>query len=238
MRVNFGEFILDGSTITSSDGDDIINYGSAQWRFTPVASEVLSVFSFSGNDEITLSNAPDGYFEYYGGRPKRFYVESSFGSDLITGGKYSDTIYSGHGRDVVYGKDGNDAIRSGHGHDVIYGGNGSDFLWGGVGQNTIDPGINDNAIDSIFVPVDSIQNKDNGNPGGVNADVINNLGYEDKIYLHGSGISSDSVKYAPVNFMGSSGMGIHVNDILEAVITGGFSAEEVESITSVGFYPS
>ena len=155
------------------------------------------------------------------------------GQDMIYGGQGDDDIHGMHGKDTLYGEDGNDTIRGGHGPDQIFGGNGGDWIWGGVGRNTVDAGAGDNARDDVFVPVDSLQNQF-GNPGGANADVLNNLGLEDKIFLHGAG--GFDLSYGLTQVGGQQGVGIYANGILEALVTGGFSAEQVQGMTTGGFF--
>ena len=156
--------------------------------------------------------------------------------DIIRAGGGDDFIHGMHGRDSLYGEDGNDTIRGGHGPDQIFGGNGGDWIWGGIGRNTIDAGAGDNARDDIYVPVDRINNTQYGNPGGANFDPLLNLGAEDKIYIHGEGITNESLTFGATSFGGYDGIGIYANGTLEALVTGGFSAEQVQGMTTGGFF--
>ena len=79
-------------------------------------------------------------------------------------------------------------------------------------------------------------NFENGNPGGANADILNNLGSEDQIFMHGSGISDASLTYEATSHNGLSGIGIYANGTLEALVTGDFNTTQVDSITSGGYF--
>ncbi len=141
-----------------------------------------------------------------------------------------------HGKDQIIGGRGDDTIRGGHGHDEIFGGTGSDWIWGGVGRNTIDGGAGDSLTDSVYIPVDSVQNHDNGNPNGANADLLKNLGAEDRIFMHGDDITNASLTYSSTTFDGNQGIGIFANGTLEALVTGNFSADQVDAMTTGGFF--
>ena len=159
-----------------------------------------------------------------------------FGADILSGGDGDDFLSGNHGRDVITGGSGNDTIRGGHGHDEISGGTGSDWIWGGVGRNTVDAGPGDSLTDSVYVPVDSVQNYDNGNPNGANADILKNLGEEDRIFLHGDGITNASLTFGSATFKGNQGIGIFVNGTLEALVTGNFTSGQVDVMTTGGFF--
>ena len=159
-----------------------------------------------------------------------------FGADFLTGGDGDDFLHGNHGRDVITGGSGNDTIRGGHGHDEISGGAGSDWMWGGIGRNIIDAGANDSMTDSVYVPVDSVQNYDNGNPNGANADILKNLGEEDRIFLHGDGITNASLTFGLATFDGNRGIGIFANGTLEALVTGNLSADQVDAMTTGVFF--
>lgn len=155
------------------------------------------------------------------------------GADVLAGGEGNDFLHGNYGGDLVNGGVGDDTMRGGHGHDEIIGGDGGDWIWGGIGRNTIDAGASDNARDDVFVPVDSIQNQF-GNPDGANADVLNSLGVEDKIFLHGS--EGLDLSYGLTQVDGQQGVGIYANGGLEALVTGGLSVEQVQGMTTGGFF--
>jgi len=155
------------------------------------------------------------------------------GADVLAGGEGNDFLHGNYGGDLVNGGVGDDTMRGGHGHDEIIGGDGGDWIWGGIGRNTIDAGASDNARDDVFVPVDSIQNQF-GNPDGANADVLHNLGLEDKIFLHGS--EGFDLSYGLTQVDGQQGVGIYANGGLEALVTGGLSVEQVQGMTTGGFF--
>lgn len=177
-----------------------------------------------GGDDIFHANAGDDF------------VMAGFGADQVFGEEGIDFLHGNHGRDYLDGGNGDDTIRGGHGPDQIFGGNGSDWIWGGIGRNTVDAGVRDNAKDDIFVPVDSIQNAKYGNPGGANFDPLLNLGLEDKIYLHGRDIRDASLAFGETSFDGYNGIGIYANGTLEALVTGGFTTDQVSNMTTGGFF--
>ena len=150
-------------------------------------------------------------------------------------GNNNDWIHGNHGLDRIFAKGGNDTIRGGHGHDEIFAGTGSDWIWGGIGKNTIAAG-GDTDKDKIFVPVDQVQNE-NGNPGGVNADMLYDIDHRDRIFIHGEGIPDDSLSFALTSHNGVDGMGIYANGTLEALVVQTYIPSFVDSITSGGFLP-
>ena len=196
------------SAITGTEGDDVIETDNGD----NFKDDIIS--TGGGNDSISAMR----------------------GADRVNAGDGNDFIHGNHGRDVLDGGNGNDTIRGGHGPDQIFGGNGGDWIWGGIGRNTVDAGAGDSARDDIYVPVDSINNTQYGNPGGANFDPLLNLGAEDKIYIHGEGISNASLTFGATSFGGYDGIGIYANGTLEALVTGGFSAEQVQGMTTGGFF--
>ena len=161
---------------------------------------------------------------------------AGFGADQVFGEEGIDFLHGNHGRDYLDGGNGDDTIRGGHGPDQKFGGNGSDWIWGGIGRNTVDAGVKDNSKDDIFVPVDSVQNAQFGNPGGANFDPLLNLGLEDKIYLHGRDITDASLAFGETSFDGFDGIGIYANGTLEALVTGGFTTDQVRNMTTGSFF--
>ena len=155
------------------------------------------------------------------------------GADVVAGGEGNDFLHGNFGGDLVDGGAGNDTLRGGHGHDEILGGSGGDCIWGVIGGNTVDTGDSDNAKDQIFVPVDSVQNQF-GNLNGVNFDLIENVGLEDEIFLHSR--EDVGLTYRLTHMNGQHGVGIYADNVLEALVTGGLSVDQVSSMTSSGFF--
>lgn len=156
-----------------------------------------------------------------------------WGADTLEGEDGDDNMHGMHGRDVLTGGDGSDILRGGHGHDVLMGGSGSDWIWGGIGANTVNAGANDGVRDRVYVPVDSLRN-DNGNPNGVNADILSALGTEDEIFIHG--ISDADLTFERGALGNSGGVNIYANGTLEAFVQGSLTADQVDTMTTGGFF--
>ncbi len=159
------------------------------------------------------------------------------GMDVIDAQWGDDFIHGMHGKDVMRAGGGNDTCRGGHGHDEMWGEGGEDFLWGGIGQNRMYAGDVDGDKDDLYVSVDSINNA-HGNPDGVNCDLLYEVGLEDSIWIHG--IDDAALTYVDgvtdPNGSGSSGVGIEVNGVLEALVVGGLSTFQVNAMTTGGFF--
>lgn len=198
---------------------------------------VINLFAISGTDGDdllqgdTLSDRSD---RLVGGNGNDRLLGYN-GSDYLQGDGGDDFLHGMHGKDQINGGEGNDTMRGGHGHDEIGGGSGGDWIWGGIGKNTISVGANDNAKDDVYVQVDVFQNT-NGNPFGVNADILQELGTEDKIFMHGEGLHDGMLSYGQVNHDGKDGVGIFVNGSIEALVVGGFSVGQVDAMTTGGFF--
>ena len=192
----------------------------------------MSDYATTGIDKLGGSRLPD--FIHLLDSDDRF--TGGRGGDLIFGDAGNDWIHGNGGGDDIHAEMGNDTIKGGHGHDKIWGGQGSDWIWGGIGQNTVDAGANDGNSDQIFVPVDQVQNLEFGNPDSANADILNNLGLEDRIFMHGLGISDISLTYGATSHNGISGIGIYANGTLEALVTGNFNTAQIDSMTTGGFF--
>ena len=192
----------------------------------------MSDYATTGIDKLGGSRLPD--FIHLLDSDDRF--TGGRGGDLIFGDAGNDWIHGNGGGDDIHAEMGNDTIKGGHGHDKIFGGQGSDWIWGGIGQNTVDAGANDGNSDQIFVPVDQVQNLEFGNPDSANADILNNLGLEDRIFMHGLGISDISLTYGATSHNGISGIGIYANGTLEALVTGNFNTAQIDSMTTGGFF--
>lgn len=176
------------------------------------------------------------------------------GPDNMSGFGGDDFLHGMFGQDYINGGSGSDTIRGGHGHDYLIGDSGSDYIWGGTGFNIVSLG-EDNDVDQVIVPADRVKNS-NGNPNGVNADIITDLRPNDKIFIHG--VEDSSLTFAEGvlhpkngqftmpevpglgerNFLGSySGVGIFSDGTLEAIVNDvGLTAQAVNDQTSGGFY--
>ena len=229
---------LDGVTKRPNGADVAVSInggGIGNTFFEPIFSAGITDWTGSDRSELRRGNQFYAVEETFYGRGGNDQLFGYSGSDRIFGETGDDYIHGMHGGDRLFGGAGNDTIRGGHGHDVIDGGLGRDWIWGGTGKNTVDAGRSDNSLDQIFVPVDSVQNQ-NGNPNGVNADLLENLGGEDRIFLHGSGISDSVLTFGSTSYNDEQGIGIYANGTLEALVTGGFSAGQVDAMTTGGFF--
>ena len=125
------------------------------------------------------------------------------------------------------------------GYDEINGGDGGDYLWGDLGGIKVDAGIDDQSADQVFVPVDSELNVF-GNPDNANAsvDVIENLTAEDELYLHATteDALSSIVTYESTSLGDISGIGVFVDDSLEAIVASTMTKLEVQSIMEIGTF--
>ena len=157
------------------------------------------------------------------------------GPDSLTGAAGNDFIHGHWGRDNITGGIGNDELRGGDGGDTIYGGNGADVIWGGGHKNTLDAGINDSSVDQLFVHADaSLYNLPRD---GSYADALVGIGYEDQIFIHGVDDSALSFGVASMpNDPSQTGIGIYANGVLEATVNGNFTAEQVNAMTTGGFF--
>ena len=188
-----------------------------------------------------------GYLAILGGNDT---IRALNGTHTLVGGAGADEIFAldggndyihgMHGRDYIDAGAGDDIIRGGHGPDQLIGGEGADWIWGGVGANDVWLGNSfaDGAADQVFVPVDSINNQ-YGNPGGLNRDMISGVEMQDRIFIHGvedSALSFVEGVSDPRGTWNGQGVGIFANGTLEALITSGLSAAQVDSITTGGFF--
>ena len=157
------------------------------------------------------------------------------GPDSLTGAAGNDFIHGHWGRDNITGGLGNDELRGGDGGDTIYGGNGADVIWGGGHKNTLDAGINDSSVDQIFIHADaSLYDLPRD---GSYADSLVAIGYEDQIFIHGVDDSALSFGVASMpNDPSQTGIGIYANGVLEATVGGNFTADQVNAMTTGGFF--
>lgn len=218
---------IDGSDAFEIDSLLNTRNGNLDNKFNIFTENQPSDFLW-GNDTI---NARD-----FSGRGTGVKIMGYDKSDTITGSYDGDWLHGNHGKDVIYGLRGDDIIRGGHGPDILYGDEGADWIWGGVGANYVNTGEYDNSSDDVYVPVDSIQNSEFGNPDGANADSLVGLGLEDRIYLHGEGLSIEEVSFSSVIVEGSQGIGIYAAGTLEAIVYGELSLDNVRAMTSAGFF--
>ncbi|MCB4377613.1 MULTISPECIES: hypothetical protein [unclassified Synechococcus] len=156
------------------------------------------------------------------------------GGDYLIGGNGNDLMGGNFGRDTLVGGAGNDEMNGGQGGDDMSGGAGADIVRGGAGKNTISAGANDGATDQIYVHADSVLY---GRPtDGSFADLLNDLGANDRIYIHGVEGSQLSFQMASLPSSGEQGVGIFANGALEAVVTGGLGVDQVNAMTEGGFF--
>lgn len=81
--IKYGSYTFDGTTLLGSDIDDIITYADQQFRFTVIDNPYVYSFALDGDDLTEITQAPSGYFEYYGGPPKNYIVSGGYGSDGV-----------------------------------------------------------------------------------------------------------------------------------------------------------
>ena len=93
--------------------------------------------------------------------------EGTTGSDTITTGGGSQSIYGGAGNDIIASGAGGDSVYGGSGNDTINGGSSGDALYGGSGNDSI---IGDQGADTIVggqgadnLRGDSVSNPNSGN---------------------------------------------------------------------------
>ena len=211
------------------------------WAINPSTSKDKTLTGTSGSDQLSGSsgdNFGNDVLDSGGGNDTCY---GHRGQDTLIGGTGDDWLHGNHGKDSITGGLGNDTLRGGHGKDEMIGGAGADWMWGGIGENTVKAGANDGVSDAIYVPVDTVQNSNYGNPGGVNRDLIYELDASDKLYLHGTGITDAMLTYAngvtDPNGTGNTGVGIYANGTLEALVIGsGLNAAQIDSMTTGGWY--
>ena len=156
------------------------------------------------------------------------------GGDFLIGGIGNDLVGGNFGRDTLFGGNGNDTLNGGQGGDEISGGSGSDVLRGGAGKNVISAGVNDKSSDKIYIHADSVLY---GRPkDGSFADLIKDLDSSDRIYIHGASNAVLAFKDAALTDNSAKGVGIYLNGALEAVVTGGFTTQQISAITQAGFF--
>ena len=68
----------------------------------------------------------------------------------------------------------------------------------------------------------------------MNFDLIENVGLEDEIFLHSR--EDVGLTYGLTHMNGQHGVGIYADNVLEALVTGGLSVEQVSNMTASGFF--
>lgn len=187
----------------------------------------------SGNSKIRATDANDR-------------VIGSSGMDKFACFRGNDWMAGHNGADYLGAGKGNDTVRAGKGHDTLIGGYGSDTLYGGEGANTILAGLydyaeNDASVDMIYVLADSLLNP-LGNPGGMNRDLLLEIGANDRIFIHGVKDESLSFEANVQDPRGSDhgqsgGIGIFADGILEAlVVDSGLTVWQIANMTMGGHF--
>ena len=144
---------------------------------------------------------------------------SSPEGSVINGSSKNDSIIGSVGWDVLDGADGDDIIHGGDGRDVLGGGWGEDQLYGGRGLN-IFKNEKDYESDLIVILPDQYSGNNMGSASEY-VDLIDKLDKKiDRIKI--AGASSEDISLKPGVRVGKNrGVGIYVNDTLEALYVGG-----------------
>lgn len=161
IRLNKGNGIVDGVTITVSgfedvvtgDGNDVVyGDGADNWLRGGRGSDVIR--GIGGNDVIDGGQGNDT-------------VNGGIGDDTVSGGSGDDLIFGKAGVDILSGNAGNDVINGARDNDTISGGAGDDILRGqanndwltdGTGADRLNGGLGadifdlvvDSSTDTIF----------------------------------------------------------------------------------------
>lgn len=156
--------------------------------------------------------------------PERFTINDIVALQTIWGMKATPTrlnLLGGPGPDVLIGGDGDDRLEGGQGHDWLTGGGGADELWGGSGSNRFSS-ASDEAVDWILVQRDGVKKRSRS---GQSVDIIDELGFEDRIGIIGAKTRKLRFKQVGVesNIYGSlDGIGIFLGNRLEVIYNGGY----------------
>ena len=105
-----------------------------------------------------------------------------------------------------------------------------------MGKNEIYAGAGDQVVDQIYVPADGTQSQGKGNPGGVNADILSSFRIDDRIFIHSNSEALCELSCAAVEFDQHSGMGVYLGGVLEALVVGDFSVDQIGGMTWSGYY--
>jgi uncharacterized delta-60 repeat protein len=112
--------------IRGRDGRLIVRVGEFVKSFAPSRVKRIAVFTYGGDDTITIHDGVKGA-----------YVDAGGGNDTINGGRGDDALLGGGGKDKIYGFDGNDTLLGGASNDYLLGGAGKDDLFGQGGIDTL-----------------------------------------------------------------------------------------------------
>lgn len=129
-------------------------------------------------------------------------------------------LLGGPESDVLIGGDDDDYLEGGLGNDWLTGGGGADELWGGVGSNRFSS-ASDGAEDWILIQRDGLAKRSRA---GLSVDLIDELGFEDRIGILGAKTRQLRFKHVLVEsaaYGSLDGVGIFVGKRLEVMYTGG-----------------
>lgn len=148
----------DGATVTIRNSVTNAVVNAATLRV-----EKVLIYTYEGNDRITINKARDSYVRAGEGNDTIYGANSSAHSDKIYGGAGNDTVagrfgddilygdnyseYSDDGHDLILGSEGNDTLYGCGGEDTLWGHGGNDFLWGGSHADELTGG---NGIDHMY----------------------------------------------------------------------------------------
>jgi Ca2+-binding RTX toxin-like protein len=163
-----GQLVVNGTsgsdhiTLSATAGSLIVKRNTSTLTFTQSDVKRISVYAFSGNDEVAINagvgavyiSGGDGNDTLLGntgndridGGAGNDLIKGNDGDDTVTGGDGDDTLYGQAGNDYLEGDNGNDKIVGGDGNDAIYGNAGNDRLYGQGGIDTIVGGAGSNFI--------------------------------------------------------------------------------------------
>ena len=65
---------------------------------------------------------------------------------------------------------------------------------------------------------------------------MSSLGLEDRIFIHSDSETLGELSFAAVEFDQHSGMGVYLGGVLEALVVGDFSVDQVGGMTWSGYY--
>ena len=159
-------------TFNGGTGTDIIRNVSAGAINFNSGSAFNSIEEIDGNNQrIQLDNPTTIDFSGIAVSTNVTEIRGSGGDDTVTGTQDDDIINGGNGNDIINGDDGNDTINGQNNDDIINGGNGNDNLRGGGGIDI----LNGDAGNDVF-EVNGNEGRDDTFNGGVDNDVIRNIG--------------------------------------------------------------
>ncbi len=104
--------------------------GAADKDFTSSLATRIRVYSYAGNDTVTIASSISKPAVIYGGT----------GNDTVKSGGGKDSIYGGDGEDSLAGGANNDFVRGDADDDVLLGEAGNDTLDGDTGNDTLNGG--------------------------------------------------------------------------------------------------